>query len=314
MRLFAHVRPLAAALVTAGILAGAAACDAAGDGTALPSSIPSLDRASRSSAATTSPTERVTRTAGNSTSDPEPTRTSDDPPAKPSTKPATTQPATTQPATTQPATTQPATEAATTPPAPEAIAPTTTATPSPAATTVSADPSAVAAVTTTSGMGTLGWLFILLIVTLAVLVAALLVSRSRRTAAWQSEAVELAGACRGLIATRLPQVLSTRDTAARALAWPPVRAELTEAAARWSRLATSATDDFRRDSAGQVSFVTQDLVTAVDAENEALATGRDWRLLSPQADDIVRTLDAALTAFLVPQPEPDPGGAQPYPA
>nr|BFE71986.1 hypothetical protein GCM10020092_052870 [Actinoplanes digitatis] len=47
----------------------------------------------------------------------------------------------------------------------------------------------------------------------------------------------------------------------------------------------------------------QDLISGVDAENEALATGREWQLLRPRVEDIVRTLSAALGG----QPQPGYG-------
>jgi hypothetical protein len=109
-------------------------------------------------------------------------------------------------------------------------------------------------------------------------------------------------------------VLSTRDAAERALAWPPVRADLTEMSSRWDLLAGRAGDDYHRASAGQAGAMVQDLVTAVDQENQAVATGRDWTMLSPRVDEIVRALDGALIGFVVAQTDPnaDPGsGADP---
>jgi hypothetical protein len=47
----------------------------------------------------------------------------------------------------------------------------------------------------------------------------------------------------------------------------------------------------------------------VDAENEALATGRDWRLLRPRVDEVGRALSAVLIG--VPQQEP-PAGQEPW--
>jgi hypothetical protein len=47
------------------------------------------------------------------------------------------------------------------------------------------------------------------------------------------------------------------------------------------------------------------LVAAVDAENQSLATGRDWRLLRPRVDQAGRALSAVLAG--VPQPEPSAG-------
>ncbi|MFC7278859.1 hypothetical protein ACFQS1_33260 [Paractinoplanes rhizophilus] len=334
MRLPTHAGPLVAGLALATALAGLAACDAGGDGTALPSTAPSLDRTvSREAPAPTRTRE------GQATTEPaEPTRTAAEPAEPTPTEPTSAAPATTKPAepdrtTDAPATTAPARttnppEPTTAPPAtadattgPAATGPATTgpATTGPAATgaaSPAATPSEVAA-TTTGGVSALGWVLILLLLGLPILVGVLLVNRRRRAAAWSTEAAAAADAGRGLIATRLPLVLSTRDAAERALAWPPVRAGLTETAARWSALATSAPDDYHRAAAGQIGVMAQDLVTAVDAENQALATGRDWRRLSPQVDQIVQTLDAALTAFVAPEPGPgaDTGaGPDPYPA
>ncbi|WP_433291848.1 hypothetical protein ACQP2F_26465 [Actinoplanes sp. CA-030573] len=314
MGLYGFVRTV---LLTGAVVAGVAACDSGDGGVALPSTLPSITRTADRATSTPDATSTTTTAADTS---PTRTRTATKP-AESTTKPAesTTKPAepTTKPAesTTRPAepTTKPAEPTTNAPPrTTEATTPATTAA---APGTSSASPTPVAATTEdTSGMSTLGWLLLLLVVALAILVAVLLVNRSRRAAAWQTEAFDLAAAGRDLIATRLPQVLSTREPAARALAWPTVRAELTEMAARWVALAGRAADDFHRDSAGQLSIMAQDLVTAVDAENEALATGRDWHQLSPRVDQIVRTWDAALAGFLIPQPSPTTGGADPYPA
>ncbi|HEX5205363.1 MAG TPA: hypothetical protein VFW27_36015, partial [Actinoplanes sp.] len=271
MRLPTHAGPLVAALALATALAGLAACDAGGDGTALPSTAPSLDRTvSREAPAPTRTRE------GQATTEPaEPTRTAAEPAEPTPTEPTPTEPATTKPAepertTDAPATTEPA--RTTNPPepttAPPATADATTgpattgpATTGPAATeaaapatTPAATPSEVAA-TTTGGVSALGWVLILLLLGLPILVGVLLVNRRRRAAAWSTEAAAAAAAGRGLIATRLPLVLSTRDAAERALAWPPVRAGLTETAARWSALATSAPDDYHRAAAGQIGVM-----------------------------------------------------------
>ena len=50
----------------------------------------------------------------------------------------------------------------------------------------------------------------------------------------------------------------------------------------------------------------QELVAAVDAENQALAAGRDWRLLRPRVDQAERALSAILAGG--PQQEPSAGG------
>jgi hypothetical protein len=75
---------------------------------------------------------------------------------------------------------------------------------------------------------------------------------------------------------------------------------------RWALLAESAPDGQRRNRTGQVRNLLQELVAAVDAENEALATGRDWRLLRPRVDQAERALSAVLAG--VPQQQPSAGG------
>jgi len=96
------------------------------------------------------------------------------------------------------------------------------------------------------------------------------------------------------------------------MAWSTVRADLTELAGRWGMLAGGTGDEYRRASAGQISTMLQELVVAVDDENQALATGRDWRMIRPRVQQIGDALDAALAGFVAP-PQPDPG-ADPYPA
>jgi hypothetical protein len=81
---------------------------------------------------------------------------------------------------------------------------------------------------------------------------------------------------------------------------------------RWELLAERAPDDQRRTRSGQVRSLLQELVAAVDAENQALAAGRDWRLLRPRVDQAGRALSAVLTG--VPQPEPAAGGEPWQPA
>ena len=68
---------------------------------------------------------------------------------------------------------------------------------------------------------------------------------------------------------------------------------------RWDLLAERAPDNQRRNRSGQVRNLLQELIAAVDAENEALATGRDWRLLRPRVDHAWRELSAVLAR--VPQ-------------
>ncbi len=99
---------------------------------------------------------------------------------------------------------------------------------------------------------------------------------------------------RAVTGTQLPSVLTAEDAGQRALSWPPVRAALVDLTRRWGLLAEGAPDDVRRDRAGQVRGLLQELAAAVEAENEALATGRDWRLLRPRVDEAGRALSAAL--------------------
>ncbi|GIF21884.1 hypothetical protein BJ973_002211 [Actinoplanes tereljensis] len=303
MGLFAHGRPIAVGFALAGLLFGTVACDDGG-GLALPSTLPSIERtADRTTAdAPTSSTPRASRSTEAATT----TAAADKPttPAakdEPTTKTATTEPAvkatTGEPVKTTEATVAPA----------EPIAPTTTA-PAP----TSANPSEVAATSSNSGLGGLGWLLLLLVVGLAALVGVVLVNRSRRTAEWESEAVTLAAGTRTVTATRLPPVLAARGAEQWAVLWVPVRADLTELAARWALLAGGTGDEYRRMSAGQISTMLQDLVAAVDAENQALGTGQDPRPWRYRIEQIDGALDAALAAF-VAQPNPDPG-PDPYPA
>src|SRR5439155_546550 len=115
---------------------------------------------------------------------------------------------------------------------------------------------------------------------------------------------------RGGPADRLPQVLTTQTTGERALSWPPLRADLTGLLARWDALAERASDDERRDRALWVRGLLDDLIAAVDAENEALAAGRDWTLLRPHVDEANRALSAALAT----QPmSAGPAGRTTYP-
>jgi hypothetical protein len=78
---------------------------------------------------------------------------------------------------------------------------------------------------------------------------------------------------------------------------------------RWDLLAERTPDNQRRNRSGQVRNLLQELVAAMDAENEALATGRDWRLLRPRVDQAERALSAG-----VPQQEPSAGGEPWQPA
>jgi hypothetical protein len=191
-------------------------------------------------------------------------------------------------------TTSPATPA-------EAQAPTSAATPPTADTPAAAE---------SGGLGALGWtLLILLVVAVA---AGWLVWRSRRRSAWDAQAAALEADTRAATGTQLPSVLTAEDAGQRALSWPPLRAGLVDLLRRWALLAERAPDDQRRNRTGQIRGLLQELVAAVDAENQALATGRDWRLLRPRVNQAERALAAVLAG--VPQPEPSEGGEPWQPA
>jgi hypothetical protein len=158
------------------------------------------------------------------------------------------------------------------------------------------------------GLGTLGWtLLILLVVALA---GGWLLWRSRKRSTWDAQAAALAADTRTVTGTQLPPVLTAEDAGQRALSWPPLRAALVDLMRRWDLLAERAPDDQRRNRTGQARNLLQELVAAVDAENQALATGRDWRLLRPRVDQAQRALSAVLAG--VPQPEPS-AGDEPWP-
>jgi hypothetical protein len=139
-----------------------------------------------------------------------------------------------------------------------------------------------------------------------------LVWRSRKRSAWDAQATALETDTSTATGTQLPPVLTAEDAGQRALSWPPLRATLVDLMRRWDLLAERAPDDQRRNRTGQVRSLLQELVAAVDAENQALATGRDWRLLRPRVDQAQRMLSAVLAG--VPQPGPSTGGEPWQPA
>jgi hypothetical protein len=158
------------------------------------------------------------------------------------------------------------------------------------------------------GLGALGWtLLVLLVVGLA---GGWLLWRSRKRSAWDAQAAALEADTRTATGTQLPSVLTAEDAGQRALSWPPLRAALADLMRRWDLLAERAPDDQRRNRTGQVRNLLQELVAAVDAENQALATGRDWRLLRPRVDQAQQALSAVLAG--VPQPAPS-AGDEPWP-
>ena len=183
----------------------------------------------------------------------------------------------------------------------EALAPTSAPATTPAGTPAAAE---------SEGLGTLGWTLLILLV--VVLAAGWLLWRSRRRSAWDDESAAVEHDTRTTTGTQLPLVLTAEDAGQRALSWPPLRAGLVELMRRWDLLAERAPDDQRRQRSGQVRSLLQELIAAVDAENEALATGRDWRLLRPRVDQAERALSAVLAG--VPQQEPAAGGEPWQPA
>ena len=132
------------------------------------------------------------------------------------------------------------------------------------------------------GLGALGWA--LLVVLVVALIGGWLLWRSRKRSAWDAEAAALDADIGAATGTQLPSVLTAEDSGQRALSWPPVRATLVDLMRRLDLLAERAPDDQRRNRTGQVRNLLQELVAAVEAENQALATGRDWRLLRPRVD------------------------------
>jgi hypothetical protein len=237
--------------------------------------------------ATRTSTERSgTRPAPSGTESPSETAT---PPTLP-TRTTDETPTSTQP----PATTRTSTSIE--PPTSAAALPTTSASaPSAAAESASGE---------SGGLGALGW--ILLVALAAGLIAAVVIWRSRRRSAWDAEAAALETDTRTTTGTQLPSVLTAETTGQRALSWPPLRAGLLDLIGRWDLLAEHAPDDHRRNRSGQIRSLLQELVAAVDAENQALAAGRDWRLLRPRVDEAGRALSAVLAG--VPRPEPPAGG------
>jgi hypothetical protein len=186
--------------------------------------------------------------------------------------------------------------------------------PEPAGTAEAAESAAAVPVSDDTGSGGfLGWL--LLFVLLGGTIAIVLISRSRRESVWAAQASALSAETRSVTGVRLPPVLTARTAAERALAWPPVRDDLIDLCARWNDLATRAPDEAQQASAGTAAALLRDLVPAIDAENEALATGREWHRLRPQVDSLLDSLNAILTPRPAsgPVPPADPGPA-PYPA
>jgi hypothetical protein len=178
-------------------------------------------------------------------------------------------------------------------------------------TTPAADPSsspAAAVSTTGGGLGLLGWIMVFAL--FGILIAVVLVSRSRRVAGWRAEASALATETRTVLDVRLTPVLARRTAAERDLSWPAVRDGLAGLEARWAGLSTRAPETAGQASAAQTAGLLEHLIAAVDAESDALAAGSDWRPLRAQVD---ADLDA-LAVALGPQPAPGTPPGEPGPA
>jgi hypothetical protein len=200
-------------------------------------------------------------------------------------------------------TTRPPTSAAVALPEPAQTTRTATAVQTTA--TPAASASAAAAAAVSQGMGPFGWL-VLIALLAAMIIGGLLVYRSQRRSAWDTEARALESETRTVTTTRLPPVLSTTTISRRGLAWPPVRAALGDVVSRWNSLTERASGEDRRNWSLRISGLLQELMAAVDAENEALAAGRDWMLQRPAVSRAEEALAAALT--VQPQPEPPTAG------
>jgi hypothetical protein len=285
-----------------GAASGATACGANGENPSTRSSASrppagSIDRSStaepdstrsREPERTTAPAETTRPPTTTAVVTPEPTRTT-----------RTTAPAA--------ATTRPPTSSAVVVPAPTRTTRTSTpaeTTPAPVAPASAAPASAAPASAESQGPGPFGW-SVLIVLVAAMIVGGFLVYRSQRRSAWDAEARALESETRAVVAVRLPPVLSTTTTGQRGLAWPPVRAALTDAQSRWTALIERASGEDRRNWSRRMSDLLQELVEAVDAENEALAAGREWMPLRPR----VNRAEHALAAVLAGQPEAEPPAA-----
>jgi hypothetical protein len=282
-----------------GAILGLSACGATdGDSSARPSAGASIDRPSREPDAETDTPEEPARTNAQPERSREPARTTEPEPPETAVVPP---PPTRAPRTTPPAEAAPPPAQTATPPAAE---PPPAKTPAPSV-------SAAAAAAESDGVGPYGWLVLIGLVA-AIIIGGLLFYRSRRKTDWDAEAGALEAETRNITTTRLPPVLTATTAGQRGLAWPPVRASLVDLVERWNALAERASGEPRRNRSLQISGLLQDLIAAVDAENEALAVGRDWTLLRPR----VIQADQALAATLANQwqPEPPPFGEQGPPA
>jgi hypothetical protein len=269
-------------------LLGLTACTGEGDVGSLPSTRPSVE----ATADRTLPTRTEKPEPTKTTEKPEPTRTTEKPePTKTTEKPEPTK-----------TTEKPEPTKTTEKPQPvetRTVEVTVTKVPVETTTTTKApepeeSSAAVVAVSDEQDSGGfLGWLLLFLL--FAGLAAAVLIARSRRTSTWDAEAATLAAETRMLTESRVLSILAMRGPDRRALAWPPVRDDLTSLSVRWGALGGQSVDGARQAKANGLSTLLRDLAVAVDAENEAVATGREWQLLRPQIELLLDTIEVTLT-------------------
>jgi hypothetical protein len=269
-------------------LLGLTACTGEGDVGSLPSTRPSVE----ATADRTLPTRTEKPEPTKTTEKPEPTRTTEKPePTKTTEKPEPTK-----------TTEKPEPTRTTEKPQPvetRTVEVTVTKVPVETTTTTKApepeeSSAAVVAVSDEQDSGGfLGWLLLFLL--FAGLAAAVLIARSRRTSTWDAEAATLAAETRMLTESRVLSILAMREPDRRALAWPPVRDDLTSLSVRWGALGGQSVDGARQAKATGLSTLLRDLAVAVDAENEAVATGREWQLLRPQIELLLDTIEVTLT-------------------
>ncbi|BEL03818.1 hypothetical protein Q0Z83_020090 [Actinoplanes sichuanensis] len=264
-------------------LLGLTACTGEGDVGSLPSTRPSVeataDRTLPTRTEEPEPTKTTEKTKDpeptKTTKDPEPTKTKDPEPTKTTEKPQPADTRTVEVTVTKVETTT------TTPKAPE-----------------SSSPAVVAVADEDSSSGFLGWFLLFLL--FGGLAAAVLIARSKRTSTWDSEAASLSAETRMITESRLLSILGMREAERRGLAWPPVRDDLTGLSVRWGALGAQNIDGARQARARELAVLLRDLAVAVDAENEALATGREWQLLRPQVEQILDTIEATMTPTEAP--------------
>jgi hypothetical protein len=274
-------------------LIGVAACTGEGDVGSLPSTRPSVEATADRTLPTRTDEPEPTKT----TDEPEPTRTTDEPePTRTTDKP--------EPAQTTEKTRDPEPARTTEKPEPadtRTVEVTVTKVPAATTTTPEAEESSAAVVAVAdedSSGGFLGWFLLFLL--FGGLVAAVLIARSRRTSTWDAEAATLSAETRMITESRLLTILGMHEAGRRDLAWPPVRDDLTGLSVRWGGLGSQSADAARQARARELAVLLRDLAVAVDAENQALATGREWQLLRPQVEQILDAIEATMTPAEAP--------------